>query len=316
MFTDTVKLTLRAGRGGNGVVAWRREKYIPKGGPYGGNGGRGGSIILEVDPEVYSLDYYRNRRLLKAENGKDGSSNRRQGAQGKNLTLRVPCGTLVKDSTTGEILHDLTEPGQTLPICDGGKGGIGNAFFKTPTNQAPNKSTPGKMGHEMGLELELKLIADVGFVGLPNAGKSTLMKALSGAQVKTAAYPFTTLSPNLGFVQYDDYSRVYLADIPGIIRGAHANKGLGHAFLKHIERNKALVFVLDASDDPERDLQILRDELAAYSPETLEKPSLIILNKIDLAEPEFEHEHIAISALDGEGLPQMLESLKTFSSFR
>ena len=199
MFTDRVSLQLQAGKGGNGVVAWRREKFIPKGGPYGGDGGDGGSIILEADSQVFSLEAYRNRRLLKADNGVQGATNNRKGRNGVDLVIKVPCGTLVKDLSTGEIWYDITEPGSRLTLCHGGKGGKGNSRFKTPTNRAPNYCTPGKPGETIRIEFELKLIADVGLVGFPNAGKSTLISQVTDIEVKIAPYPFTTLRPNLGY---------------------------------------------------------------------------------------------------------------------
>lgn len=285
MFIDRVVLNLKAGKGGNGIVAWRREKYIPKGGPCGGNGGNGGSIILEADTQLFSLEWFRNRRILKAENGQCGGSNNCQGRKGKDLFLKVPCGTLVKDSKSGEILHDLTTHGQRLIICKGGKGGRGNETFKTPTNQAPNICTEGTEGEACEVEFELKLIADVGLVGFPNAGKSTLISVLADMKVKIAAYPFTTLQPNLGFIQRRDLSRIFIADIPGIIEGAHRNKGLGFEFLRHIERTKLLLFVLDSSGidgrTPTDDYRVLRQELASYNEEMLKRPYLIVLNKID-----------------------------------
>jgi GTP-binding protein len=285
MFIDRVLVHLVAGKGGNGVVAWRREKYIPKGGPTGGNGGKGGSVILEADAEIPSLDWFRNRRTMKAENGGAGGPNNMQGKNGKDLILKVPCGTLVKDKTTGEVIIDLTENKQQFILCKGGKGGRGNDSFKTPTNRAPNICTEGKYGDENHVELELKLIADVGLVGFPNAGKSTLINALTRVRAKVAAYPFTTLQPNLGFISLPNYQRIYIADIPGIIEGAHKNKGLGIEFLRHIERTKLLIFVLDASGidgrTPLDDWKILQKEIKAYNPELLERPYLVVLNKID-----------------------------------
>ncbi|MDP1835086.1 MAG: GTPase ObgE [Chlamydiales bacterium] len=290
MFVDRVLLELRAGKGGNGVVAWRREKFIPKGGPCGGNGGKGGDVILKADTQVASLDWFRNRRLLRADNGQQGGSNNCSGKNGSDLTLTVPCGTLVRNVDTGEILADLTEEGQTWIACKGGKGGRGNDSFKSSVNRAPNTCTPGKEGDLLRIELELKLIADVGLVGFPNAGKSTLIEAVSKARVKIAAYPFTTLHPNLGHIQTDDYRRILVADIPGIIEGAHENRGLGFEFLRHIERTKLLIFVLDASGidgrDPIGDYLILRAELEAYNPNLLLRPFLVVLNKIDVPEAE------------------------------
>lgn len=318
MFIDRVVLDLIAGKGGNGVVAWRREKYIPKGGPCGGNGGKGGSIVLQANAQVYSLDYFRNRRILKAENGGAGGSNLRQGKNGKELILQVPCGTLVKDGQTGEILHDFTADGEKWTICRGGPGGRGNDSFKTPTHRAPNVSTDGVEGEVANVELELKLIADVGLVGFPNAGKSTLITALAKVKVKIAPYPFTTLQPNLGFIEFDDYSRIFIADIPGIIEGAHRNRGLGFEFLRHIERTQLLIYVIDASGidgrNPVEDLKILQQEVGTYNPEMLERPFIVALNKLDTEEgqenlAEFRKEYpfdpstlLEISASEGNGL--------------
>ena len=325
MFTDSVKIKFRAGKGGDGTIAWRREKYIPKGGPYGGNGGDGGSIFLKSDPQVFSLDPYRNRRLIVAENGRPGGSNNQQGKSGKNLILKVPCGTLVKDVETGAILHDLTKPGDTLLICSGGKGGKGNTTFKTSTNQAPIKATPGKKGELKEIELELKLIADVGLIGFPNAGKSTLLSKLSAVNVRIGAYPFTTLKPNLSFIEFEDFSRIYLADIPGIIPNAHLNKGLGLSFLKHIERCSTLIYLIDVSGeegrDPFLDFQVLRAEVEAYSANILNKPFLVVLNKIDQAPIEtvklfkeryrFDKKDLfEISALLDEGLVPLVEKMR------
>lgn len=326
MFTDKVKVHLAAGKGGNGVVAWRREKYIPKGGPSGGNGGRGGSIIFQADTQVYSLDALRNRRILKAENGNPGGSNNKQGRTGKNLIIKVPCGTLVKDIHTGEILRDITEDGDEWEICKGGRGGRGNDSFKTPTNRAPNICTPGQPGEEIEVELELKLIADVGLVGFPNAGKSTIINALTYVKVKIAPYPFTTLQPNLGYLQTEDYQRILIADIPGIIENAHQNRGLGFEFLRHIERTSLLIFVLDASGmdgrNPTDDFRVLQEELKAYNPELLERPSLVVLNKIDLEESEHNIEEFRknyslpksklfeISATEGKGVAAFRKALE------
>lgn len=293
MFIDRVVIECAAGKGGNGVVAWRREKYIPKGGPFGGNGGRGGSLILEADTQLSSLDWFRHRRHLKAEKGGDGGSNCRQGRNGRDLILKVPCGTLVKDKETGEVLHDFVQDKEQWILCNGGRGGRGNHSFKSPTNRAPNICKEGTDGEIRHIELELKLIADVGLVGFPNAGKSTLISSLAGLRVKVAAYPFTTLQPNLGFIELENYQRIYIADIPGIIEGANLNRGLGLEFLRHIERTKLLIFILDASGidgrNPSEDFQVLRKELEAYNKELLERPYLVALNKIDQEQAE---EHI------------------------
>lgn len=325
MFVDQLKLDLFAGRGGDGVIAWRREKYIPKGGPCGGDGGSGGSVIIQADTQVFSLDAYRNRRILKAENGQPGGSNNKYGRNGKDLLIKVPCGTLIKDADTGEILRDMTQDGDRWVICRGGKGGLGNDHFKSPTHQAPYKCTPGRDGEACQVELELKLIADVGLVGFPNAGKSSLIWSLSKVKVKVAPYPFTTLQPNLGFIELPGGQRLYIADIPGIIEGAHQNRGLGLEFLRHIERTKLLLFILDASGidgrTPLEDYLVLKDELKNYNPELLERPFLVALNKIDdeTSVPHLEEflkkskvkkkQLFQISAMTGEGLPALVKAI-------
>lgn len=327
MFIDRVTVDLSAGKGGNGVVAWRREKFIPKGGPSGGNGGKGGSVILKADPQAFSLEYFRNRRILKAENGRPGGSNNQHGRNGKDLILTIPCGTLVKDAETGEVLFDFTEEDQEWIVCKGGKGGRGNESFKTPTNRAPNTSTPGTEGESIKLEFELKLIADVGLVGFPNAGKSTLISTLTHVRVKIAPYPFTTLQPNLGYIETEDYSRIFIADIPGIIEGAHRNRGLGFEFLRHIERTKLLIFLLDASGidgrTPMDDYKVLKSELEAYNPEMSERPYIVVLNKIDTEEAQenikdFKKKFrldksilFEISALQGDGIPKLRKAIET-----
>lgn len=329
MFIDTALVTLSAGKGGDGVVAWRREKFIPKGGPAGGNGGRGGSIILKTDHQILSLDTFRHRRSIRADNGKPGGSGNCQGGSGKDLILKIPCGTLVKDKESHEVLCDFTKEGQEWRICEGGRGGKGNSCFKTSTNQAPLKCTPGTDGEKREVEFELKLIADVGLVGFPNAGKSTLLSQVTHVPVKIAPYPFTTLTPNLAYIQFDDFSRILFADIPGIIEDAHNDRGLGISFLKHIERTELLLFVLDASGfegrHPIHDFKVLRDELQAYNPSLLKKPFLVALNKTDtegaaeLVEEfsrsfAFEKRHLfPISALTQEGLLPLLDAVKTLA---
>lgn len=328
MFIDRVKLEILAGKGGNGVVSWMRAKYIPKGGPTGGNGGKGGSIILQADTQIFCLEWYRHKKKLQAEDGRQGGPNQQTGRNGRDLVLKVPLGTLVKDAETGDLLHDFTQDQETLALCVGGKGGRGNYSFRTPTNQAPNICTPGRPGEIKKIELELKLIADIGLVGFPNAGKSTLINALAHVRVKIAPYPFTTLHPNIGFIQKEDGSRLFIADIPGIIENAHKNRGLGLEFLRHIERTHLLLFVLDTSGidgrTPLDDYKVLRKEIQAYNPELLERPYYILLNKIDTEESitlkeDFYRENaaersriFAISALTGEGLPELLEALKKF----
>lgn len=324
MFVDKVRLTLTAGRGGNGVIAWRREKYIPKGGPCGGDGGKGGSISIETDSQVVSLENYRNRRIIKAQNGQPGGYNLCTGKNGEDLTLKIPCGTLVKNALTGEILHDFVEQGQTEILCKGGKGGKGNNRFKTPTNQAPYICTEGEDGETLEIELELKLIADVGLIGMPNAGKSSLMSCITHLPVKIGAYPFTTLFPNLSYIHCPDQSRILVADIPGIIEGAHLDRGLGFEFLRHIERSAALIYVIDVSGiegrDPLQDFRVLQNELQAYQPELLKKPSLIVLNKIDMEGSKENAEKFRqevpsaeifeISALEKIGLPPLLQAIQ------
>ena len=325
MFTDSVVIQFRAGNGGNGVVAWRREKFIPKGGPAGGNGGAGGSIYLQAESEIYSLESLRNCRIIKAQNGADGGGSLKQGKKGSELIIKIPCGTLLLDAKTKLILADFTEPGQKFLLCQGGRGGKGNNCFKSPTHQAPNICTPGTPGQESHVELELKLIADVGLVGFPNAGKSTLMSQITHIPVKIAAYPFTTLYPNLSYIEDENYSRILIADIPGIIENAHLNKGLGISFLKHIERTSVLVYVIDISGfecrDPYEDFSILRKELQAYNPELLQKPFLVVLNKIDKEEaPEqitqFRNQYpydpetlFEISAQEGQGISSLIEAM-------
>lgn len=329
MFVDSIILTLSAGKGGNGVIAWRREKYIPKGGPTGGNGGHGGSIIIKADKQTLSLQDYRNKRIICAKNGAVGGYNLMQGKAGTTLVIKVPCGTLVKDRHTKEVLFDLTEDGQEFSICKGGKGGKGNHHFKSPTHQAPHFCTEGTPGESKEVELELKLIADVGLVGMPNAGKSTLLSRLTYARVKIGAYPFTTLFPNLGYAQCSGSTKLLLADIPGIIENAHKNKGLGFAFLRHIERTSVLLFVIDISGfeerDPIEDYLVLRNELIAYNPEMVEKPFLIALNKVDMegASENIERFRKAvdippecifeISATEKTGLSLLLQGLESLT---
>ncbi len=325
MFTDRVIIKFKAGRGGNGVIAWTRGKFIPKGGPCGGNGGKGGSIYIETTNDLFSLDQFRNTHLIKADNGAEGGANCRTGRSGPDKTIRVPCGTLVKNAKTGELIADLVENKASFELCRGGKGGLGNDRFKTPTNRTPRKCTPGHEGTQVDIELELKLIADIGFVGLPNAGKSTLLSAITPNKVKIGDYPFTTLKPNLSYIEFDDYSRIFLADIPGIIKDAHEGRGLGLEFLRHIERSEVLVYVIDVSASPDDDYLLLQNELREYDPSLLERPSIICLNKSDLLEDdhiieEFKERHSkentkihAISAREKSSLPDLIESMRMFA---
>ena len=326
MFTDKISLKVFAGKGGPGVVAWRREKYLPDGGPYGGNGGKGGSIYIEVDESYYSLDHYRNKKVIRAKNGGSGSSNNCTGKNGPDHILKVPPGTLLKDRETGKILYDFTKHNEKFCVCKGGVGGKGNSHFKSAVNRAPTYATPGKEGEEAAIELELKLIADVGLVGFPNAGKSTLLSHATAAKAKSGSYPFTTLRPNLGSIADQQENKLVIADIPGIIKDAHKNRGLGFAFLRHIERTRALLFMLDASGfegrDPEEDLQVLMNELLEYDATLLNKPFFIALNKVDDPGSEeivasfkknyaYDPENLfEISALTGQGVADLIEHLK------
>jgi GTPase len=323
MFVDKVRLSFIAGRGGDGVIAWRREKFIPKGGPCGGDGGRGGSIIIQTDDQIVSLEHYRNQRIIKASNGQPGGYNYRHGKSGKDLILKIPYGTLIKDALTDEILYDFIDPSQSEILCKGGRGGKGNDHFKSPTNQAPYICTEGKEGEAKEIEFELKLIADIGLIGMPNAGKSSLMKRITHREVKIGAYPFTTLFPNLSYIKCSDASRILVADIPGIIEEAHLNKGLGLEFLRHIERSKILIYVIDASGEergnPLKDFYTLQKELSSYKKELLEKPSLVVLNKMDLEQAtnyakkfytqEPTLQIYTISALKNTGIDDLLKAI-------
>lgn len=329
MFIDGVKLKLRAGKGGNGVVAFRREKFIPKGGPCGGDGGAGGSIHIRSSPHIFSLDQFKYKKMFEAENGLQGGTNKRTGRNGRDITLEVPCGTIIVDEETQEIIKDFTQPGEIITLCKGGKGGKGNDNFKSSTNRAPNKCTFGKDGEEKEIFLDLKLIADVGLIGFPNAGKSTLFSKITSKEVKIGDYPFTTLVPNLGFLEFDDYSRVHIADIPGIIKDAHKDKGLGLKFLKHIERSRVLVYVIDASAidgrEPIEDFLTLYKELKSYLIDLTHKPFITVLNKVDRSESEslisefytkfpFEHKYLyKISAATGQGLPQFISAMRALA---
>lgn len=327
MFTDRVLLKLRAGRGGDGLVAWRREKYIPKGGPYGGDGAYGGSVIIEGDCQLYSLESLSHRTLMSAEDGGKGRPNLCRGKTGADLIIKVPCGTLVRDAETGTILYDLTQDKERFVLCQGGRGGFGNAHFRSPSHRSPYEWTEGVAGEEKSVKLELKLIADVGLIGFPNAGKSTLLSSIAGINLKTGAYPFTTLTPAVAPLPIDWEKRLIIADIPGIVEGAHQNKGLGLEFLRHIERTRILLFVIDISGsegrEPEEDFRILLSELHAYNPELLNKPRLIALNKIDEEGAkerassfikQFSNDQTScyeISALLGEGMQPLVTHLKS-----
>ncbi|MBN8587032.1 MAG: GTPase ObgE [Rhodothermia bacterium] len=290
-FVDYVTITVRSGKGGAGAVSFRREPFVPQGGPNGGNGGKGGSILLEADHHLYTLLDLRYNRHHFAENGQNGSSNLKTGKDGQDMILRVPCGTVAKDTDTGEELGEVMHPGDRIMLVKGGRGGKGNDHFKTSTNRAPRHAQPGESGEERNITLELKVLADVGLVGFPNAGKSTLISALSAARPKIADYPFTTLEPNLGVVAYRDFKSFVMADIPGIIEGAHEGRGLGLRFLKHIERNAVLLFMIPVNtEDIPHAYQILLEELEAFNPELVEKPRMLALTKMDLLTPEEKQE--------------------------
>lgn len=288
MFLDHAVIEVAAGRGGEGAVSFRRAAYIPLGGPDGGDGGKGGDVVLEMDPQMSTLLDYRYRQSYRAPSGQKGSGSNKSGRGGEDLVLRVPPGTVALDADTGELLGELIHPGERLVVASGGRGGRGNAQFATATNQAPRYAQPGEEGEERRLELELKLIADVGLVGEPNAGKSTFLAAVSAATPKIADYPFTTLTPNLGVVQLSGGRSFVIADIPGIIEGAHEGRGLGHQFLRHIERTRTLALLIPGDDlDPQETYDRLRAELRSYSEELAEKPFCVIFSKADLLPPDW-----------------------------
>jgi GTP-binding protein len=282
-FVDYVKINIYSGNGGKGSAHFRREKYITKGGPDGGDGGRGGHIIFVTDKSLWTLYHFKFKKHFKCGHGGDGSGSRSTGADGEDVIIRVPIGTVIKDFKTNNIIHETIEDGEEKIILKGGKGGLGNWNFRSSTNQAPRYAQPGIKGEEKQLVLELKLLADVGLVGFPNVGKSTLLKTLTSAKPKIGNYEFTTLKPNLGIVEYRDFKSFVLADIPGIIKGASEGRGLGHYFLRHIERNSVLLFLLSSeSDDIVKQYEVLLNELKKYNPELLDKQRLIAISKSDL----------------------------------
>lgn len=330
-FVDCVSLKLVAGHGGAGCVAYRKEKFVSKGGPYGGNGGKGGDIVIVASTNVGTLLDLRYRKLIKATDGKRGDTKRQHGAQGTPFTLRVPVGTLVRDAYSREIIADLSEDGDSFVAAHGGRGGLGNAAFKNSVRQTPNFAQPGEPGEERGIVLELKLLADIGVIGYPSVGKSTLISVISNARPKIAAYHFTTLAPNLGIVRTSDYRSFVVADIPGLVDGASEGRGLGARFLRHIERCRALVHLVevqpDGSDDearePIRDFHAIMAELRAFSPSLAERPQIIVLPKMDLpwtaaAEPalrahfeEMGHQFIAISSASRQGIDELVNAMRT-----
>ena len=320
-FIDQARIAVRAGRGGDGISAFRREKYVPAGGPSGGDGGRGGDVVLEADSNLQTLLDFKYKRLFEANDGRRGGPNKSTGASADDLVIRVPCGTEVRNLDSGLLLGDLIDPGERLLLAKGGKGGLGNAHYLSNRNRAPEKFTEGKDGEECELELQLKLLAEVGLVGLPNAGKSTLISVLSAARPKIANYPFTTLVPNLGVVRRPSGDGTVFADIPGLIEGAADGAGLGHDFLRHIERTRLLIHLVDgSSEDPLADAQVLLGELEAYGHGLMERPRLMVLSKCELLEPErveslqaelsqtLEQAVLPISAVTNSGLDALLQA--------
>ena len=325
-FIDQARVTVKAGRGGDGIVAFRREKYVPAGGPSGGDGGRGADVLLVADANLQTLLDFKYKRQFLAVDGRRGGPNRCTGASGNHLVIKVPCGTVVRDARTSILLGDLTDAGEELLVAFGGRGGLGNAHYLSNRNRAPEKFTEGREGEEWLLQLELKLLAEVGIIGLPNAGKSTLISVLSAARPKIADYPFTTLVPNLGVVRRPSGDGTVFADIPGLIAGAAQGAGLGHDFLRHIERTRLLIHLIDSSaEDVVADLNVVEGELTAYGHGLDQRPRLVVLNKIELLDPASLEELVekvsqqvqasgglpvlAISAAASKNLPQLLAAV-------
>ena len=321
-FVDYVKINVASGKGGKGSTHLRREKYVAKGGPDGGDGGRGGHIVLRGNSQFWTLYHLKFKRHFKAEKGNDGGKNRITGSNGKDIFIDVPLGTVVKNTSDETTIFEITDEGEEKIICEGGKGGRGNWHFKSSTNQTPRYSQPGLPNQEMQITLELKVLADVGLVGFPNAGKSTLLSVITDAKPKIADYEFTTLKPNLGIVKYRDFRTFIMADIPGIIEGASEGKGLGHYFLRHIERNSTLLFMIPSdSDDIVTSYKILLKELKKYNPEMLDKSRLIAITKSDLLDGELtreieleikgkiKEEFIFISSISNTGLTELKDKI-------
>jgi len=320
-FVDEVTVTVRAGDGGNGCASFRREKYVPRGGPNGGDGGKGGDIIFSAEPRLSTLLDLRYRQTYRGHRGQHGQGSDRHGRNAPDVLVRVPCGSVIRDADTGEPIADLTEPGQAVIIARGGRGGHGNAWFKSATHRAPREAEPGQPGEERRLRIELKLLADVGLVGLPNAGKSTLLSRISAARPKIADYPFTTKVPVLGVVKAGDYQSFVVADLPGLIERASQGRGLGIRFLKHAERTRVLLHLVDCtSPDPAQDVARINAELSAFHPALLERVQLVVLTKTDLLprlsalDPKRRalkrrgHRVLAISAVTGQGLPELVDT--------
>jgi GTP-binding protein len=322
MFIDYAKIELQAGNGGNGAVAFHREKYIDKGGPSGGDGGRGGNIVFQTNTNLHTLQDIRYKKMYKAKNGQSGGSNKRTGKSGEDLIIQVPCGTIIKNIESKSIIKDLVNEDESHVICEGGIGGKGNFHFKSSTQQTPRFAQEGIKGQTLSIELELKVLADVGLVGLPNAGKSTLLSVMTTAKPKIADYPFTTLQPHLGIVKYGEYQSFVMADIPGLIEGASKGKGLGHQFLKHIERNKILLFLIDVEERyPNEVYNQLLDELVNFNKDLLDKDRIVVRTKIDTVSEDvdkrwnsFSEEFFDISSVSNTGLNSLKDKLVSFLS--
>ena len=323
MFIDYAKIELQAGNGGNGIVSFHREKYIDKGGPSGGDGGKGGDIVFVTNSNLHTLQDIRYRRLYKAKNGQSGGSNKKTGKSGEDLIIEIPCGTVIKDQASNKVIIDMVEDNHSHIVCEGGVGGKGNHHFKSSTQQTPRFSQEGTQGNHLKVELELKVLADVGLVGLPNAGKSTLLSVMTTAKPKIADYPFTTLQPHLGIVKYGEYQSFVMADIPGLIEGASEGKGLGHQFLKHIERNKILLFLIDIlEENPQEIFDKLKKELETFNDTLMDKPTLVVRTKLDtIQDPKtldqwdsFSEEYIDISSVSESGLDNLKDRLVSFLS--
>ena len=308
-FVDYVKISVKSGSGGKGSTHLRREKYIPKGGPDGGDGGRGGHVIIRANPQLWTLFTFKFKKHFKAGNGGDGSGSRKSGSKGKDVIVEVPYGTIIKDSISEKVIEEINKDNTELIVLQGGLGGRGNYHFKSSTNQTPRYSQKGISGKEMNLTLELKVLADVGLVGFPNAGKSTLLSVVTSAKPKIANYEFTTLKPNLGIVSMTDYRTFVMADIPGIIEGASEGKGLGHYFLRHIERNSILLYVIPVdAKDLKKEFEILNNELKKYNPELIDKDFAIFFSKSDLMDKELLSELEAIIKKDFKKIPYFIGS--------
>lgn len=319
-FVDYIKIWAASGKGGKGSAHLHREKYVAKGGPDGGDGGRGGHVVIRGDKNMWTLYHLKFKKHFKAEHGQDGGKNRSTGRDGEDIYVDVPLGTIVKDVETQETLFEITGDREEVVLCEGGKGGKGNWHFKSATNQTPRYAQPGLEGSEGWFLLELKILADVGLVGFPNAGKSTLLSVVTSAKPKIADYEFTTLKPNLGIVEYRDFQSFVMADIPGIIEGASEGKGLGHRFLRHIERNSTLLFLVPAdSADIQKEYEILLNELRKHNPELLDKDRLLAISKSDLLDEELQREiekelpkdipHVFIASLTGKGITELKDKL-------